>query len=30
VPSVNQNVVHDASQACAATTRAFTPVSRVG
>ena len=30
VLSVNQNVVHDASHACAATTRAFTPVSRVG
>ena len=28
--SVNQNVVHDANQACAATTRAFTPVSKVG
>src|SRR6202011_4887798 len=30
VLSVNESVVHDASQACAATTRAFTPVSRVG
>ena len=28
--SMNQNVVHDANQARAATTRAFTPVSKVG
>src|ERR1700693_4539630 len=27
---VHQDVVHEASHACAATTRAFTPVSRVG
>ncbi len=30
VSPVNQNFVHEASHACAATTRAFTPVSRVG
>src|ERR1700674_383999 len=27
---VHQDAVHEASHACAATTRAFTPVSRVG
>src|SRR5208337_5168349 len=27
---VHQDVVHEASHACAATTRAFTPVSKVG
>src|ERR1700724_1685582 len=27
---VHQDVVHEASHACAATTRAFTPVCRVG
>src|ERR1700682_2613852 len=28
--AVRQDAVHEASHACAATTRAFTPVSRVG